>query len=89
STQPLTTKKATPKTHKDNYPPKPPKNPNNLNAIPHAPTRPIQAKVISTFDGVNEASQLQTITLDKGELDSSNKGTVVGLYKRSRHQYQC
>lgn len=52
--------------------------------MPHAPTRHIDAKVVSIFDGVSEAGQFQTITLNKGEADGLDKGTVLSLYKRSR-----
>ena len=45
--------------------------------MPHAPTRHIDAKVVSIFDGVSEASQFQTITLNKGEADGLDKGTVL------------
>ncbi|MDO4908094.1 LysM peptidoglycan-binding domain-containing protein [Neisseria sp.] len=52
--------------------------------MPHAPSRHINAKVVSIFDGVSEAGQFQTITLNKGEADGLDKGTVLSLYKRSR-----
>lgn len=52
--------------------------------MPHAPSRHIDAKVVSIFDGVSEAGQFQTITLNKGEADGLDKGTVLSLYKRSR-----
>ncbi|ASK27384.1 LysM peptidoglycan-binding domain-containing protein [Neisseria chenwenguii] len=52
--------------------------------MPHAPAEPVQAKVVSISDGISEAGQFQTITLNKGEADGLDKGTVVSLYKRSR-----
>lgn len=52
--------------------------------MPHAPSRHIDAKVVSIFDGISEAGQFQTITLNKGEADGLDKGTVLSLYKRDR-----
>ena len=56
----------------------------NFNMMPHAPSRHIDAKVVSIFDGISESGQFQTITLNKGEADGLDKGTVLSLYKRSR-----
>ncbi|WP_165010518.1 LysM peptidoglycan-binding domain-containing protein [Neisseria yangbaofengii] len=53
--------------------------------MPHAPEQPIDGKVVSIFEGVSEAGQFQTVTINKGEADGIDKGTVVSLYKRS-HQ---
>lgn len=52
--------------------------------MPHAPSVQVSAKVVSVFDGIAEAGQFQTITLNKGEADGLDKGTVLSLYKRSR-----
>lgn len=52
--------------------------------MPHAPSRHIDAKVVSIFNGIGEAGQFQTITLNKGEADGLDKGTVLSLYKRGR-----
>ena len=84
SAQPLVIEEAVSEIRKDDYLLKLPEGLDSFNVMPHAPTRPIQAKVVSIFDGVGEAGQFQTITLDKGELDGLDKGTVVSLYKRGR-----
>ena len=84
SAQPLVIEKAVSEIRKDDYLLKLPEGLDSFNVMPHAPARPIQAKVVSIFDGVGEAGQFQTITLDKGELDGLDKGTVVSLYKRGR-----
>lgn len=55
-----------------------------FNMMPHAPSQHIDAKVVSIFDGISEAGQFQTITLDKGSAHGLEKGTVLSLYKRSR-----
>ncbi|KLT71987.1 peptidoglycan-binding protein LysM [Neisseria arctica] len=52
--------------------------------MPHAPEQPVDARVVSIFDGIGEAGQFQTITLNRGEADGLDKGTVLSLYKRGR-----
>ena len=52
--------------------------------MPHAPTQHIDGKVISILDGVHEAGQFQTVTLNKGSADGLDKGTVLSIYKRDR-----
>lgn len=84
SAQPLVIEEAVSEIRKDDYLLKLPEGLDSFNVMPHAPARPIQAKVVSIFDGVGEAGQFQTITLDKGELDGLDKGTVVSLYKHGR-----
>ena len=56
----------------------------SFNMMPHAPTKQVTAKVVSIYDGVRESGQFQTITLNKGEVDGLDKGTVLSIYKRSR-----
>ena len=56
----------------------------SFNMMPHAPSQHIDAKVVSIFDGIIEAGQFQTITLNKGSAHGLEKGTVLSLYKRSR-----
>lgn len=82
--QPLVVEEAVSEIRKDDFLLKMPEGIDSFNMMPHAPTQPIQAKIVSIFEGVGEAGQFQTITLDKGELDGLDKGTVVSLYKRGR-----
>jgi lysM domain protein len=56
----------------------------SFNMMPHAPSQHIDAKVVSIFDGIIEAGQFQTITLNKGSAHGLEKGTVLSLYKHSR-----
>ena len=56
----------------------------SFNMMPHAPSQHIDAKVVSIFDGISEAGQFQTITLNKGSAHGLEKGTVLSLYKHSR-----
>ncbi|WP_416189608.1 LysM peptidoglycan-binding domain-containing protein [Neisseria sp. CCUG17229] len=83
--QPLVVEEAVSEIRKDDFLLKIPGGLDSFNMMPHAPARSIQAKIVSIFEGVGEAGQFQTITLDKGELDGLDKGTVVSLYKRG-HQ---
>ena len=82
--QPLVVEEAVSEIRKDDFLLKMPEGIDSFNMMPHAPTQPIQAKIVSIFEGVGEAGQFQTITLDKGELDGLDKGTIVSLYKRGR-----
>ncbi|PSJ80119.1 LysM peptidoglycan-binding domain-containing protein [Neisseria iguanae] len=82
--QPLVVEEAVSEIRKDDFLLKMPEGIDSFNMMPHAPIRPIQAKIVSIFEGVSEAGQFQTITLNKGELDGLDKGTVVSLYKRGR-----
>lgn len=55
-----------------------------FNMMPHAPEREVRAKVIGVMDGIREAGQFSTITLNKGLADGLNKGTVLSLYTPGR-----
>ncbi|MCP1660052.1 LysM peptidoglycan-binding domain-containing protein [Neisseria perflava] len=82
--QPMVVEDAVSEILKDDYLLKMPEGTDSFQMMPHAPARPVQAKVVSIFDGVSEAGQFQTITLDKGEVDGLDKGTVLSLYKRGK-----
>lgn len=56
----------------------------SFTAMPHAPDQPVRGKVVAIVNGVREAGQFQTITLNKGEADGIDKGTVLSLYKQNR-----
>ncbi|MDO4641400.1 MAG: peptidoglycan-binding protein LysM [Neisseria sp.] len=56
----------------------------NQKIQPHSPSQHIDARVVSILDGISEAGQFQTITLNKGEADGLDQGSVVSLYKKSR-----
>lgn len=83
--QPMVVEESVSEIRKDDFLLKMPEGIDSFHMMPHAPSRPVQAKVVSIFEGVGEAGQFQTITLDKGEADGLDKGTVVSLYKRGRH----
>ena len=52
--------------------------------MPHEPSRPVQAKIVSVFEGAGVGGQFKTITIDKGEADGLDKGAVISLYKRKK-----
>ncbi|MDO4693635.1 MAG: LysM peptidoglycan-binding domain-containing protein [Eikenella sp.] len=55
-----------------------------FNMMPHAPAQPIRAKIVNILEGVSEAGQFSTITLNKGSADGLNKGTVLSIYSQRR-----
>ena len=82
--QPVVVEEAVSEIRKGDFLLKMPEGLDSFNMMPHAPSKPVQAKVVSIIDGVGEAGQFQTVTLDKGEADGLDKGTVLSLYKRGK-----
>lgn len=84
SIQPLVVETAISEIQQGDYLMKMPEDTDRFNMMPHEPSRPVQAKVVSVFEGTRIAGQFQTITIDKGEADGLDKGTVLSLYKRKK-----
>lgn len=84
SIQPLVVETAISEIQQGDYLMKMPEDTNRFNMMPHEPSRPVQAKIVSVFEGTRIAGQFQTITIDKGEADGLDKGTVLSLYKRKK-----
>ena len=84
SIQPLVVETAISEIQQGDYLLKMPENTDQFNMIPHEPSRPVLAKIVSVFEGTEVAGQFQTITIDKGEADGLDKGTVLSLYKRNK-----
>ncbi len=84
SIQPLVVETAISEIQQGDYLMKMPEDTDRFNMIPHEPSRPVQAKIVSVFEGTGVAGQFQTITIDKGEADGLDKGTVLSLYKRNK-----
>ncbi len=57
---------------------------NAFNMMPHAPENQVNALIVDVLDGISEAGQFSTITLNKGLADGLDKGTVLSLYRQSR-----
>ncbi|HGH6113305.1 TPA: LysM peptidoglycan-binding domain-containing protein [Neisseria meningitidis] len=84
SIQPLVVETAIFEIQQGDYLMKMPEDTDRFNMMPHEPSRPVQAKIVSVFEGTRIAGQFQTITIDKGEADGLDKGTVLSLYKRKK-----
>jgi hypothetical protein len=50
------------------------------NYAPHAPARPVRARVMATANESNYASQSQVVTVNRGALDGLDVGSVLQLY---------
>ncbi|HGG9789033.1 TPA: LysM peptidoglycan-binding domain-containing protein [Neisseria meningitidis] len=84
SIQPLVVETAISEIQQGDYLMKMPEDTDRFNMMPHEPSRPVQAKIVSVFEGTRISGQFQTITIDKGEADGLDKGTVLSLYKRKK-----
>ena len=49
--------------------------------VPHAPSSPVNGKVISAYGGLAEAGQYTTIVINKGKRDGMEEGNVLAVYK--------
>ena len=52
------------------------------NYVPHAPEKPIDARVISIYGGVSQGGQNTVITLNKGSRDGLENGHVLAIYRQ-------
>lgn len=48
--------------------------------VPHAPAKPITARIISIYGGVNEAAQYQVVVINRGSRDGVDPGTVFAVH---------
>ena len=53
------------------------------NYAPHAPSHPINGRIISVYGGVTEIGKDSIVTLNKGARDGLEMGHVLGVYRRS------
>ncbi|MDO6003803.1 LysM peptidoglycan-binding domain-containing protein [Neisseria gonorrhoeae] len=84
SIQPLVVETAISEIQQGDYLMKMPEDTDRFNMVPHEPSRPVQAKIVSVFEGVGVGGQFKTITIDKGGDDGLDKGAVLSLYKRKK-----
>lgn len=62
--------------------------PNVISYVPHAPDKPIAARVVGIYGGLAEAGQHSVISLSRGSRDGLEVGHVLALYrKRSSFGY--
>ncbi|RJX33075.1 MAG: LysM peptidoglycan-binding domain-containing protein [Oxalobacter sp.] len=52
-----------------------------MNYVPHPPEKPIDARVLSIYSGVTHAGQGQVVSLNRGQTNGLNVGTVLKLYR--------
>jgi hypothetical protein len=55
-----------------------------FNYAPHAPDKPVAAKVLSALGGVAGAGPYTTVVLNKGRQDGLEPGHVLGIFKAGR-----
>ncbi|GAC1634199.1 MAG: LysM peptidoglycan-binding domain-containing protein [Nevskia sp.] len=54
------------------------------NFYPHPPANPIDARIISVFDGLGQISQYQIVALNRGSNHGLDPGTVLDIYQSGR-----
>jgi nucleoid-associated protein YgaU len=52
-----------------------------INYVPHAPAQPISSRIISIYEGVNNAGQNQIVSINRGRQNGIDVGTVLSLYR--------
>lgn len=52
-----------------------------INYVPHPPATPVEANVVSIYDGVQYAGQNQIVTINRGKNQNIDIGTVLELYR--------
>lgn len=56
----------------------------DIQYAPHAPDKPVEARVMATLGGVEGAGPYFTVLLNQGRRDGLEVGHVLGLYKAGR-----
>lgn len=56
----------------------------HLNAVPHAPNKPIKAKVMSAYDGVVYAGSNMVISINQGKKSDLEVGHVLQLWRNGQ-----
>lgn len=55
-----------------------------LNYVPHPPERALDARIVSIYGGVSQAGQNQIVSINRGQKDGVDLGTVLELYRLGR-----
>lgn len=58
--------------------------PTELNYVPHAPDKPVHARVVAALGGVQGAGPYTTVVLNQGARDGLEVGHVLGVFKAGR-----
>jgi hypothetical protein len=54
------------------------------NYVPHPPDRPVSARVVGVYSGVNFAGQNEVVSINRGTLDGIDVGSVLQIYTLGR-----
>ena len=54
------------------------------NFYPHAPAQPVDARILSVFDGVSQIGQYQVVALSRGAVDGLEAGHVLDILQSGR-----
>lgn len=57
---------------------------NTYSYIPHAPTQPIEGRIISAYGGVAEIGQYAIAVINRGRVDGIEEGHVLAVYRKGR-----
>lgn len=49
--------------------------------VPHAPGAPVDGKILSVFDGLNEISQYQVVAISRGSADGLEPGHALAIFQ--------
>lgn len=52
-----------------------------INYVPHAPERPVGARIVSVYGGVTQAGRNQIVSVNRGAQQGLNIGSVLQLYR--------
>jgi hypothetical protein len=55
-----------------------------VNYMPHPPEKPVEARIVSIYGGVNQAGQNQIVTINRGKGHGLDVGTVLELSRFGR-----
>lgn len=55
-----------------------------INYVPHPPEKPVDARIVSVYGGVNHAGQSQIVTINRGKGHGLDVGTVLELSRFGR-----
>ncbi len=55
-----------------------------MNYVPHAPEKPVEAKIVAIYGGVTHAGQNRVVPINRGSKDGVDVGTVLKLYRAGK-----
>jgi len=58
--------------------------PGDLRFIPHAPSKPVEGKIISAYGSSQTAGRYSTVIINKGRIDGLELGNVLAIYETGR-----